>query len=148
MHDFLLAKALASGLIRAEISELDRSEEPRDSIDDQTKIGWYLRNKQDEYATDTHAHNRDSQAEYLSLEKRREEQLIEDEAFTVTCVLSHVLPAIEVEGECHQSEDQERPDGYKKAHEYSVVVYADTVVDPGAVMVEAFHTFLADAAMA
>ena len=34
MHDFLLAKALASGLIRAEISELDRSEEPRDSIDD------------------------------------------------------------------------------------------------------------------
>ena len=29
-----------------------------------------------------------------------------------------------------------------------MVVYADTVVDPGAVMVEAFHTFLADAAMA
>jgi len=55
--------------------------------------------------------------------------------------------AFHVDQNHRKSHNKERFHKNQKGSEYAMVVSADTVIDPGAVVIESFHTAIAHAAM-
>ena len=107
----------------------------------------YLQDKEEEHGHDDEAKERGSLDENAIIGPIwHKEVLIKELAIVTRQIL--VLPAVEVDAQRDECDDEEREHRQEEAHEEAVVVEADAVVDPGTVVVEALDTPVADAAVA
>ena len=126
------AEPLACGQIEAEVSSLHRKE------------------KADERHKDSsHKETEPSRQHYkgLGVGIVREPSVYEQEIFTGTRQVE-ILVAVEVENDSEEGSHEDADGGNQEQHKEQVVVQADTVVNPRAVVIEALNADITNTAMA
>ena len=107
----------------------------------------YLQDEKDKHGADENADEFYGDYKGLAVHPVGQEEVLV-QPILIMSIHAEVFVAVEVEDEGNKCRTKQQQHGGEEAHENPVIIQADAIVDPGAVVIEPLHAPVANAAVA